>query len=78
MCIYWLVQHVADVTGLDVKEVLAAGKYSQSVKARSLLCYWATRELGMTTIDLSKKLRLAQPTVSQSVKRGQNIAEETD
>jgi hypothetical protein len=72
----WLVKRVADVIGLDAKEVLAVGKYSQSVKARSLLCYWATRELAMTTVELSKKLRLAQPTVSQSVKRGQKIAEE--
>jgi REP element-mobilizing transposase RayT len=72
----WLAKRVADVTGLNVKEVLAPGKYSQSVRARSLLCYWATRELGITTVELSKKLRLAQPTVSQSVRRGQKIAEE--
>ncbi len=72
----WLTKRVADVTGLNVKEVLAPGKYSQSVRARSLLCYWATRELGITTVELSKKLRLAQPTVSQSVRRGQKIAEE--
>jgi len=56
-------------------QVLAPGKYPQNVKARSLLCYWATRELGMTTIELSKKLKLSQPTISQSAKRGQKIAQ---
>jgi hypothetical protein len=45
-----------------------------SVRARSLLCFWATRELGMTTVDLAKKLNLAQPTVSQAAGRGQKIA----
>jgi REP element-mobilizing transposase RayT len=71
----WLVQHVASVLGVDQNLVLNSGKYAQSVKARSLLCYWATRELGMTTIELSKRLNLAQPTVSQSAKRGQKIVE---
>jgi len=46
------------------------------VKARGLLCYWGTRELGMTTVELAKKLNLAQPTISQSVMRGRKIAED--
>jgi REP-associated tyrosine transposase len=65
---------VARRLGLLPQEVLAAGKYPQTVKARSLLCYWATRELGMTTVDLSKKLKVSQPTVSQSVRRGEKVA----
>ncbi len=61
---------------VEPKDVLAPGKYAQSVKARSLLCYWATRELGMTTVELARRLNLAQPTVSQAVIRGQKIAED--
>ena len=30
----------------------------------------------MTTVDLAKRLNLAQPTVSQAVIRGQKIAED--
>ncbi|MFO7646111.1 MAG: transposase, partial [Desulfosarcina sp.] len=71
----WLVKRVAKQYGLEPQQILAAGKYPKTVKARSLLCYWATRELGMTTIELSKKLRLSQPTISQSAKRGQKIAQ---
>ena len=74
----WLVERVARQLGLGPQEVLAPGKYPQNVKARSLLCYWATRELGMTTIELSKKLKLSQPTISQSAKRGQKIAQELE
>jgi hypothetical protein len=59
---------------LEPEDVLAVGKYPQRARARSLLCFRATRELGMTTVDLSKKLHLAQPTVSQAVRRGQKIA----
>jgi hypothetical protein len=72
----WLVGRVARQLELEPKDVLAAGKNAQRVKARSLLCYWATRELGMTTVYLANRLNLAQPTVSQAVIRGQKIAED--
>lgn len=70
----WLVQHVARLLEMEPRDVLARGKYKQIVKARSLLCYWAVRELGMTTVQLAERLRLAQPTISQSVMRGRKIA----
>lgn len=72
----WLVERVAKQLELEPKDVLAPGKYAQSVKARSLLCYWGARELGMTTVDLAMRLNLAQPTISQAVIRGQKIAED--
>ena len=72
----WLVGHVAKLLDIEPKDVLIRGKYKQSVKARGLLCYWGTRELKMTTVELAKKLNLAQPTISQSVMRGRKIAEE--
>ncbi len=70
----WLVGRVARQLEIEPKAVLAPGKYAPSVEARSLLCYWGTRELGMTTVNLARRLNLAQPTVSQAVKRGQKIA----
>jgi hypothetical protein len=72
----WLVERVALAFSLDISEVLTPGRYPMTVKARSVLCYWATRELGITTVELSKRLRVSQPTVSQSVKRGEKIAAE--
>jgi REP element-mobilizing transposase RayT len=71
----WLVKRVAQILEIKPKDVLAAGKYAQSVKARSLLCYWGVRELGITTVDLAKKMNLAQPTISQAVSRGKKIVE---
>ena len=72
----WLLNRVAQVMELAPRDILSGGKYPQRVRARSLLCYWGSRELGMTTIALAKKINLAQPTVSQAVLRGQKIAEE--
>jgi putative transposase len=49
---------------------------SFSVEARSVLCYWAARELGISTLELSRKLGISQPTASQSAKRGERIVKE--
>ena len=44
------------------------------VRARSLLCYWAVHELGMTATALAKTLGLSQPAVTQCVRRGEKVA----
>ena len=72
----WLVERVALLMDLEPGDILSAGKYPQRVRARSLLCYWGARELGMTTVALAEKVNLAQPTVSQAVLRGEKIAED--
>jgi chromosomal replication initiation ATPase DnaA len=71
----WLVKHVANVMGIEPGDVVARGKSRQFVKARALLCYWGTRDFGMTTIELAKKLHLAQPTINQAAMRGRDIVQ---
>jgi putative transposase len=66
---------VSDLTGLKPEEVWAAGKYRRIVDARSLLCYWAVRELGVPMSSLARKLGISIPSVSDSVTRGKKIAE---
>ena len=63
-------------TLLEIKpaQVWAPGKHPLTVKARSLLCYWAVRELGLTATEVSKRLGVSQPSVSISMKRGEKIA----
>jgi putative transposase len=67
---------VSEVFGIKSEEVWAKGKYQRIVDARSLLCYWAVRELGMPMSTLAKRFSLSIPSVSVSVRRGQKIAEE--
>ena len=66
---------VAEVLGLKPEEVWTEGKYQRIVEARSLLCYWAVRELGVTMSFLARRLRISVPAVSLSVTRGRRIAE---
>ena len=57
-------------------EIFRPGKQPMKVRARSLFCYWAVRELGITMADLASKLNISQPAVSLSVRRGEKIASE--
>jgi putative transposase len=70
----WLVNRVGELLHIAPEEVLRPGKYPGVVVARSVLCYFATRELGLSTVELARRLHVSQPTVSQSVQRGEKIA----
>ena len=65
---------VSTVLSIEPAQIWAPGKHPLTVKARSLLCYWAVRQLGFSATELSKRLRISQPSVSISVKRGETIA----
>jgi len=49
-----------------------------TVEARSVLCYWAARGLGISTLAFSKRLGISQPAASQLVKRGEKIVKEKE
>ena len=70
----WLVRQVAEALDMQTDDVLTPGRYKNAGKAQSVLCSWGTRELGLTTVELAKRLHLSQWTVSQSAMRGRNIA----
>ena len=69
-----LADRVADIFSVKPEEIFQPGKQPVKVKARSLFCYWAVRELGFTMSDLAPKLNISQPAVSISVQRGERIA----
>ena len=72
----WLVDQVARLFDMGIEKVVRPGRYPDTVKARSVLCYWAARELGISTLELSKRLGISQPTASQSIQRGEKIVTE--
>ena len=71
-----IVGQVAHALRMKPADVLKRGKEPETVKARCLLCYWASRELGMTTVEISKRLRVCQSAVSRGALRGEGMAEE--
>jgi hypothetical protein len=69
----WLTGKVAAALGIEKEEITRRGRYPRRVAARSVLCYWASRELGMSTVALSERLGISQPAVSHSIRRGEQI-----
>ena len=71
-----VVQRVADICHLDPREVVAEGRQRRKVTARSLLCFWAVREVGLPLTTLARQLGLSPPGVSYAVQRGEAMVRE--
>jgi REP element-mobilizing transposase RayT len=71
-----IADRVSEVLGIEPDEVYSKGKQSRKVKARSLLCYWASRELGISHTELAKRFELSLAAIGFSVERGELIAKE--
>jgi len=69
-----IAERVSEVLGIKPDEVFSKGRQDRKVKARSLLCYWAARELGMSHTALAKALEMSIAGVGFSVDRGESIA----
>lgn len=69
----YIANKAAEIIGIDPTLVWSKGRQSKVVQARSLLCYWATEELGVSQSVLSKRLALAPSAISLSVVRGRGL-----
>jgi hypothetical protein len=71
-----LARKAAKLFGVAPEGIFSGTKTPKEVQARSVFCYWAVRELGMSATEVAKQLGLTQPAVSISVRRGEKIAED--
>ena len=71
-------KRVMEIFGIEKDVIYSKGRRKIQVAARSLLCYWAVRQLGLTATELAKRLGITQPAVSYAVIRGEQIAKERD
>ena len=70
----YIAARVAQLLKMPIEDVWAEGRYQQIVKARSLLCFWAVRELGESMTAIARRLNISVVAVSKSVKRGADLA----
>lgn len=73
-----IVNRVAEVLEMQPDEILSKGRQKSKVLARSLLCFWAVRELGLSLTELAVHLEMSVPGVGYAVRRGETIAREND
>jgi len=68
-----VVDRVAAIFELKPQEVQSSVKQRMRVKARSVLCYWAVKELEMTGAAVGHRLKMSKSAVSRAVARGEKI-----
>jgi len=70
-----LIYGLTEYTKEGLEEALKTVKWAGggALAARSLLCCWATSELGISQSELGQKLKISQPAVSLAVKRGEQL-----
>jgi REP element-mobilizing transposase RayT len=69
-------QRVTEIYQIDKDELYSSGRQKIRVEARSLFCYWAVRELGISGTSLARRLGMSQSGVVYAVHKGENIAKE--
>lgn len=69
-------ERIALIFGMEKPSVFSKGKQKRTVLARSVLCFWCTRELGMTQTELAKILEISVPAMGYAVVRGERIVGE--
>jgi len=66
-------QRVAEIYGIDREELYREGRRKIRSEARSLLFYWAVRELGMRGTTLAQRFGLSQPGAVYAVSKGEKM-----
>ena len=69
-------QRVKVLLDIEAADIYSNGRRPRQVQARSLFCYWAVCEFGMSQSDMAKRLRMTQPGVGYAVRRGEKIAKQ--
>jgi len=70
-----LTKRVSEITGISTKKIFDSQRDKKRTEARSILCYWAKEELGMSQRELALLLNLTPPAISYAVKRGRVTVE---
>jgi putative transposase len=68
-----IAERVAEIFGIEKDQVVVAGKQPDRIRARSVLAYWAIRDLGLTATGVGKYLGLNKSAVSRAANRGQKL-----
>jgi hypothetical protein len=69
-----LVARVAAVCQVTPPEVVAHGRQRGKVRARTLLGFWAVREVGLSLTARARRLGMSPPGVGYAVQRGEAMA----
>ena len=73
-----LAERVAEIFDIQSSEFWIPEKHRWRVRAKSVLCYWANRELEVSMSTLSRRMNVSVMAISNAVQRGEKIVKEFD
>lgn len=73
-----LIKRVCEIMEISKEEILRRSKNSNISKARTLLTYWGSKELGLSGRELAELLNISSSAISQSIKQGEKYAAENN
>ena len=73
-----LAERVAEIFDIASSELWIPGKHRWRVRAKSVLCYWAVRDLEVSMSELSRRMSISVMAISNAVQRGEKIVKELD
>jgi putative transposase len=68
-----VIRRISELFSLSRQDIINPSQQRKRVMARSVLCYWMTREIGASGAELSQILRMGQSSVSRAVARGEKF-----
>lgn len=71
-----LVTRAAEIFEIERDKIYSPGRQNSIVSARSLVCFWAARELGMSLSELARVFSMSVPGIGYAVARGEQIAKD--
>ena len=69
-------ERVAEVLGIPAEHIRQRGRERHRTAARSLVIYWAVRELSISGVQLAKRYGLTQSAIVHASRRGEEMAGE--
>jgi len=71
-----LIEGVCNYCDIGKSELTKKGRANALSLAKSLICYWGSVSMGVSTTLISNTLQISQPSISKSVHRGRAYCEE--
>jgi REP element-mobilizing transposase RayT len=72
----YLATKAAEIFHIERDEIYSPGRQNRIVSARSLVCFWAVRELGLSLSELARTFQMSVPGIGYAVVRGERIAKD--
>ena len=73
-----LIQKICLYCDITEDQLLVKARVNRLSKAKSLICYWGTSELGLTSREIADRLKISQPSVSRWIKQGEGYCRRKD